>query len=286
MVKAQTRASPNTRIGCTMSVRAGPWYAGDQRWWVFGAQWPTSLNLGRRKQALKPMRYCFFAFFEFDQVHPDPSGQIPVDMGRGLTALAGLTQALVHTPLPADTPHAFPDDQKPPHLAWQLYADQPEEIEAWLMPQGALHRALPHLLATMGHGGRVVQQQMMLNRRFPTPQPAGTRSATYLVHYPGQAQDLNAWNTHYLTSHPHIMQTFPGIQGIEIYTRLDWIGGLPGPRVEFMQRNKVVFADAQALSAALLSPVIHDMRADFHRFPAFTGGNVHHPMATHAAIAG
>ena len=89
----------------------------------------------------------------------------------------------------------------------------------------------------------------MLNRRFPTPQPAGTRSATYLVHYPGHAEDLNAWNTHYLTSHPSIMQTFPGIQGIEIYTRVDWIGGLPGPRVDFMQRNKVVFADAQALSA-------------------------------------
>jgi len=80
------------------------------------------------------------------------------------------------------------------------------------------------------------------------------------------------------------MQTFPGIQGIEIYTRLDWVGGLPGPRVDFMQRNKVVFADAKALSAALLSPVIQDMRADFHRFPPFSGGNVHHPMATHAAV--
>jgi hypothetical protein len=94
---------------------------------------------------------------------------------------------------------------------------------------------------------------------------------------------MNAWNTHYLNHHPDIMQTFPGIQGIEIYTRLDWVGGLPGPRVDFMQRNKVVFADAKALSAALLSPVIHDMRADFHRFPPFSGGNVHHPMATHAA---
>jgi hypothetical protein len=52
-----------------------------------------------------------------------------------------------------------------------------------------------------------------------------------------------------------------------------------------MQRNKVVFADAKGLSAALRSPVINDMRADFHRFPPFSGGNVHHPMATHAARA-
>ncbi len=55
--------------------------------------------------------------------------------------------------------------------------------------------------------------------------------------------------------------------------------------VAHMQRNKVVFAHAQALSAALLSPVIHEMRADFHRFPPFSGGNVHYPMSTHAAIA-
>jgi hypothetical protein len=170
-------------------------------------------------------------------------------------------------------------------LAWQLYADQPEDMEAWLAADGALNQALPELLAQMGTGGRVVQQQIMLNRRFPTAQKAGVNSATYLVHYPGQAQDLNAWHTHYLNHHPGIMQTFPGIQGIEIYTRLDWVGGLPGPRVDFMQRNKVVFADAKGLSAALRSPVINDMRADFHRFPPFSGGNVHHPMATHAARA-
>ncbi len=229
------------------------------------------------------MRYCFFVFFEFDRVNPDPS--VSLGLGKALAGLEGLTQALVHTPLPDDTPHAFPNDPHRPDLVWQLYADQPEAIEAWLEPGGALNRGLPDLLGQVGQGGRVVQQQVMLNRRFPTPQPAGVQSATYLVHYPGQAQDLNAWNTHYLKHHPHIMQTFPGIQGIEIYTRIDWIGGLPGPRVAFMQRNKLVFAHAQALSAALLSPVIHEMRADFHRFPPFSGGNVHYPMATHAAIA-
>ena len=105
------------------------------------------------------MRYCFFAYFEFEHVQPGPLGQVPQEMARGLSHLPGLTQALVHTPLPADTPHAFPDDQKPPHLAWQLYADQPEDLEAWLMPQGALNLALPQLLAMVGQGGRVVQQQ-------------------------------------------------------------------------------------------------------------------------------
>ena len=244
---------------------------------------PKHMHRGLNTPNTHTMRYCYFVYFEFDRMNPDPSGQAPVALGQALLRLKGLTQALVHTPLPADTPHAFPDDPHRPDLAWQLYAEQPEDMEAWLAPDGALNQALPAFLAQMGTGGRVVQQQIMLNRRFHTAQKAGVDSATYLVHYPGQAQDLNAWNTHYLKHHPGIMQTFPGIQGIEIYTRLDWVGGLPGPRVDFMQRNKVVFADAQALSAALLSPVIQDMRADFHRFPAFSGGNVHHPMATHAA---
>ena len=242
-----------------------------------------SLRQGLKTQAIHTMRYCYFVYFEFDRINADTSGQAPVALGQALLRLKGLTQALIHTPLPADTPHAFPDDQNRPDLAWQLYAEQPEDMEAWLSRDGALNQMLPELLAQVGRGGRVVQQQIMLNRRFSTAQKAGVDSATYLVHYPGQAQDLNAWNTHYLDHHPDIMRTFPGIQGIEIYTRLDWVGGLPGPRVDFMQRNKVVFADPEALSAALLSPVIHDMRADFHRFPPFSGGNVHHPMATHAA---
>jgi hypothetical protein len=47
-----------------------------------------------------------------------------------------------------------------------------------------------------------------------------------------------------------------------------------------MLRNKVVFDDADALTAALNSPVRHDMRADYLRFPAFSGTVTHFPMAT------
>ena len=47
-----------------------------------------------------------------------------------------------------------------------------------------------------------------------------------------------------------------------------------------MQRNKVVFDDAAALTAALNSPVRHEMRADFKNFPPFEGRNSHYPMAT------
>jgi len=42
----------------------------------------------------------------------------------------------------------------------------------------------------------------------------------------------------------------------------------------------VVFDSAAALTAALKSPVRHEMRADYRTFPPFTGPVLHYPMAT------
>jgi hypothetical protein len=39
------------------------------------------------------------------------------------------------------------------------------------------------------------------------------------------------------------------------------------------------------LSAALASSVIREMRADFHQFPEFAGGNAHYPMLTLEVMA-
>jgi hypothetical protein len=38
-----------------------------------------------------------------------------------------------------------------------------------------------------------------------------------------------------------------------------------------------------ALTAALNSPVRHEMRADFKQFPPFSGANTHFPMLTRTA---
>ena len=62
------------------------------------------------------------------------------------------------------------------------------------------------------------------------------------------------------------MRRLPGIRELEIYTRIDWISALPWPRLEYIQRNKVVFDDAAALAAALQSPIRSAMRADFCAF--------------------
>ena len=118
----------------------------------------------------------------------------------------------------------------------------------------------------------------MLARAFPVPEPGfktppGEPWCTYLVHYPGPAEDIGAWLAHYLANHTRIMATFPAIREIEVCSRIDWCGALPWPRVDHMQRNKVVFDDGAALKAAMTSSVMQDMRADFHTLPPFDGGN-------------
>lgn len=228
------------------------------------------------------MSFCYFAYFR--QAGNDADALDARDIQaieRILASVPGLSRALVHTPAPADTAHPFMKDEAPPLLALQLYAPQVEILEQALRPDGALQslvgREAPRALQSAK-----CQQQVMLARAFEAPgavSPSGSR-CSYLVHYPGHAENLNQWLTHYLEHHPQIMGLFPQIREIEVYTRVDWIGGLPGMRVDFMQRNKQVFDDPAALSAGLLSPVIQSMRKDYHSFPDFAGGNVHYPMLT------
>jgi len=194
----------------------------------------------------------------------------------------GLRRALVYHPEGASDPYL--DDGAPPQLAAELYFDHIEDLESALAGDGHLQAlAAPDAFPSLA--GTAVTQQAMLSRVFPVPDPAfgiaqGTPHCTYLVSYEGSAEDLNAWLHHYIAHHPAIMARFPGIREIEVCTRIDWCSFLPWPRVDYMLRNKVVFDSAAALTAALKSPVRHEMRADYRTFPPFTGPVLHYPMAT------
>jgi hypothetical protein len=227
------------------------------------------------------MTFCWFAQFR------DPAAPRSRVSQSDLTWLAGflaatpdLRQALIFTPSSTSDPYL--DDGPPPQLGVQLYFDDiaPLEAAAGGHLQGlASQAALPSLREAN------VTQQAMLVRRFAVPHPTfrtppGELPCTYLVAYEGAADDLDAWLAHYIADHPPIMARFPGIRQIEIYTCIDWCGSLPWPQVRHMQRNKVVFDSPAALTAALNSPVRHDMRAAFGRFLPFTGPITHFPMAT------
>jgi len=201
--------------------------------------------------------------------------------------LRGLRQILAETPgavrslicTPARTHDPYLDDGRPPALALQIYFAGIAALEAALDRGGHL-QALAAPAALPSLQGAAVTQQAMLARAFPVPDagtPAEARCA-YLVTYEGAAEDLNAWTAHYVASHTAVMSRFPGIREIEVCTRLDWCGFLPWPRADAMLRNKVVFDDPPALTAALNSPVRHEMREDYRQFPPFSGAVTHFPM--------
>src|SRR4051812_29712975 len=169
------------------------------------------------------MSIAYFAYFEL----PDPARRIAapeLDRVIGVVrALPQLVRGLVFTPTETKTEHFFGDDPHPPALALQLDFATLPDLEAVLRRDGAL-QALAGADALPSLRGARITHQAMIARRFPVDQPrfgtpAGGLPCSYLVHYPGAADDLNAWLGYYLDHHPQIMRSFPGIREIGIYTR-------------------------------------------------------------------
>ena len=208
--------------------------------------------------------------------HPDAQAlpQELMQAERKLAALSGLTEALVMTPAATHDPYL--DDGRPPPLMLQLAFAGIEDLEAALAgPLQAVVAEVPSL------AGATIGEQAMLARGFPVPEPSDTTErCSYMVAYDGHAADANVWLSYYIAHHPAIMARFPAIRAIEICTRIDWCSASGFDREDYLQRNKVVFDDAAALTAALNSPTRHEMRADFKKFPPFEGSNTHFPMHT------
>ncbi|MBN3759445.1 EthD family reductase [Burkholderia sp. Ac-20365] len=189
--------------------------------------------------------------------------------------VAGLRRFVFHVPA-VHNGHTPPG----PCCVTQWYFDDLELLEAALQPGGAMQTAVDFISARIDQC--TLLQQAMAVRKFRTPHQHAfdTREerCTYLVSYEGEADDFNAWLTHYLTHHPPLMRQLPGIRELEIYTRIDYRSGLKHARSTAMQRNKVVFDDAESLGAALASAVRARMKEDFDAFPPYTGATPHYPM--------
>jgi hypothetical protein len=229
------------------------------------------------------MRFAYFAFFENSK-----GSQLAVSDADMKTLIEivkltpGLTSANVYTP--EVTEDMFNDKDETPVLGMQLYFDELSELEEALGPAGHLQQlAAPGVLSSIR--GAKATQQAMYARHFQVDEAAldidqNGNPCSYVVHYPGPAQDHNVWMHYYIAHHPGIMRTFPGIRSIEILSRVEWIGFLPWERANHMQRNRVMFDSPAALQAALQSPARIAMREDFKAFPPFEGGNSHFPMET------
>jgi hypothetical protein len=205
---------------------------------------------------------------------------------QGLVALIRgvprLIEGHIMTPVHAHDPHYAAELHTSPALVLQLEFAEIADLEHALKPHGTLqalahHDVLPSLAdATASH-------HAMLTRRYPVAEPADASAPellSYMVEYEGPAQDENAWHLFYVTGHPPLLAKFPGIRKIEIYTPAVVISALPFAVRRSMQRNKTVWDNAEAMNAAMASPVRAALRKDFHTFPAFEGAAAHYPFRT------
>lgn len=225
-------------------------------------------------------------------IHPDAATRIvPADRSAVIAAVRAVPDVVrAHVFTPETARDRYFDDGPSPMLTLQLYFERLEHLERATRVDGALSALADAVLPSLADAR--AEQQAMWTRPYPTPartvpSPAfehGGRPCSYLVHYPGAAGDLNTWLTYYLAHHPQVMFDFPGVREVEIFTRVDWTGGLPWLRVDYMQRNKLVFDSAVALEEALHSPTREAMKADRAHFPPFTGSNIHFPMETETVI--
>lgn len=198
---------------------------------------------------------------------------------RGIDGLRRLVIHRAVEPASDDSVPKMPVES--PHCVLQWYFDDLDLLESALQSNGAIQTVLATSIdAAWGPGAFV--QQVMAVRRFATPDAGPSHKSlercSYLVGYEGEANDFNAWLTHYMTYHPPLMAQLPGIRELEIYTRVDYRADIAWPRATAMQRNKVVFDDASALSVALASPVRALMKRDFDAFPPYSGSAPHYPM--------
>jgi len=130
--------------------------------------------------------------------------------------------------------------------------------------------------------GLELSADAMERRCYPV---AGQAAATplsapfsYSVRYHRPAEDEARFVEFYLTSHPPLLARLPGIRNVICYLPLRGINPASLPSADYMLGNEVAFDTIEAFNAAMASETRRELRADFSRFPRFTGPTTHYPM--------
>ena len=227
------------------------------------------------------MAISWFCIFQ----HDDSVRRLSAAEHQGLVKLLrgcpGLVEGHLYTSSPLS--HPYSADSTGPILALELEFATIADCELNLTDNAHLLRlADPDFLPSLR--GTDVAQQGMLVRHLPVASAvtatADRSLCTYLVDYPGPAEDEQEWHRNYLESHAAIMCKFPGLRAAAVYTPATIVSQLPVRIASSMLRNKVAFDSAEALGAALASPVRDELRADIAKFPPYAGSSSHVPMDT------
>ena len=192
------------------------------------------------------------------------------------SSLPALTAFDLYVPSVGDARDPMVDDGDGPLFLMMLEFSSPAALE-----QAARS---PNFAAPMSRrpAGLELSADAMERRAYPV---AGETQAmplsapfSYSVRYHRPADDEARFVDFYLTSHPPLLARLPGIRNVICYLPLPGIDTANLLSADYMLGNEVVFDSIEAFNAAMASDVRRELRADFSRFPRFTGRNTHYPM--------
>jgi len=197
----------------------------------------------------------------------------PAELWRKLPQLKGL-DAYFPSSENAKDPHV--DDGVGPRLICMLsFSDA-----------GALRRALAETAFRRGLDGppanASITAEAMVRRFYTaageTDEQVLEAPFSYMVRYHRPAEDERAFVAHYLADHPALLSRLPNIRSVLCYLPISWQdpNGLASP--DYMLGNEVAFDSVDHFNAAMISPVRHELRAHYRKFPPFSGRNTHYPM--------
>jgi uncharacterized protein (TIGR02118 family) len=192
------------------------------------------------------------------------------------TSLAGLTASDLYLPAVGRHQDPFVDDGPGPQFLIML---EFPNVDALV---GAARS--PDFAAPLARkpGGLVLSADAMERRFYPV---AGAAQAnplaapfSYSVRYHRPAEDEARFVDFYLANHPPLLGRLPGIRNVICYLPLLGIRAADLPSADYMLGNEVVFDTLDAFNGAMASDIRRELRADFKRFPPFSGANTHYPM--------
>jgi uncharacterized protein (TIGR02118 family) len=101
---------------------------------------------------------------------------------------------------------------------------------------------------------------------------------SYFVRYRGASSDPDAFHSYYETRHAAMLRQFPGIRSLVLHRPAPWSDPFPVQRGGTLLLAQMQFDSASDLDSALRSDARRQARADFARFPPFSGEVTHEAM--------
>ena len=101
---------------------------------------------------------------------------------------------------------------------------------------------------------------------------------SYFVRYDGQSGDPEGFLQYYRTAHADLLRQFDDIQGLTLYTPVDWIDPFPVQKGGLSLLAQMKFECADTLKRGLASDARRMAREDLTNFPDFHGQVLHQAL--------